>query len=161
METKELKIIIPDGYEIDRENSTLEYIKFKPKSLTYEDVAKSLFKNQITYIADSIGIRLFMCNDDYANPVNSFSKEQYEKLLALNKLINVAKYLNGDWKPNFDNNIVQIKWSIYIDKNLNTINFDGHNNFNVGTPYFKTQELAQQAVEILGEETIRKALAQV
>lgn len=31
METKELKIITPEGYEIDRENSTLECIKFKLK----------------------------------------------------------------------------------------------------------------------------------
>lgn len=31
MENKELKIIPPEGYEIDRENSTLECIKFKKK----------------------------------------------------------------------------------------------------------------------------------
>ena len=30
METKELKIQVPDGYEIDKENSTFECIKFKP-----------------------------------------------------------------------------------------------------------------------------------
>lgn len=30
MNTKELKIKIPEGYEIDKENSTLEYIKFRP-----------------------------------------------------------------------------------------------------------------------------------
>lgn len=29
METKEVKIIIPEGYEIDKENSTFECIKFK------------------------------------------------------------------------------------------------------------------------------------
>lgn len=29
---KELKINIPEGYEIDRENSTFEYIKFKEKN---------------------------------------------------------------------------------------------------------------------------------
>ena len=31
METKELKIQIPDGYEIDKENSTFEKIVFKKK----------------------------------------------------------------------------------------------------------------------------------
>ena len=30
METKEIKISVPDGYEIDTENSTFECIKFKP-----------------------------------------------------------------------------------------------------------------------------------
>ena len=38
METKEFKINIPKGYEIDKENSTFECIKFKPvKNITYED----------------------------------------------------------------------------------------------------------------------------
>lgn len=31
METKEIKINIPEGYEIDKENSTFECIKFKKK----------------------------------------------------------------------------------------------------------------------------------
>lgn len=45
METKEIKIQVPDGYEIDKENSTFECIKLKPinKFLTYEDVAKKMF----------------------------------------------------------------------------------------------------------------------
>ena len=30
METKEINIIVPQGYEIDKENSTFECIKFKP-----------------------------------------------------------------------------------------------------------------------------------
>ena len=51
METKEIKINIPEGYEMDKENSTFECIKFKPikKELTYEDVAEELFsKNMFT-----------------------------------------------------------------------------------------------------------------
>ena len=31
METKELKIQAPEGYEIDKENSTFECVKFKHK----------------------------------------------------------------------------------------------------------------------------------
>ena len=31
MKTKEVKITIPEGYEIDKENSTFECIKFKKK----------------------------------------------------------------------------------------------------------------------------------
>lgn len=31
METKEVKIQVPEGYEIDKENSTFEHIKFKKK----------------------------------------------------------------------------------------------------------------------------------
>jgi hypothetical protein len=32
METKEIKINVPEGYEIDKENSTFDCIKFKPNS---------------------------------------------------------------------------------------------------------------------------------
>ena len=48
METKELKINIPEGYEIDKENSTLECIKFKPikKYITYKDICAELFKKE-------------------------------------------------------------------------------------------------------------------
>lgn len=39
MEAKELKIQAPEGYEIDKENSTFECIKFKPikKGITYKN----------------------------------------------------------------------------------------------------------------------------
>lgn len=47
METEEVKIQIPEGYEIDKEKSTFEFIRFKPikKFITYEDVCNKIFKN--------------------------------------------------------------------------------------------------------------------
>lgn len=45
MDTKEFKVQIPEGYEIDKENSTFECIKFKPikKDITYDDICNTLF----------------------------------------------------------------------------------------------------------------------
>ena len=37
MET-EIRIQVPEGMEIDKENSTFECIKFKPKEITYVDI---------------------------------------------------------------------------------------------------------------------------
>ena len=37
METKEIKINVPDGYEVDKENSTFECIKFKPIKSKFSD----------------------------------------------------------------------------------------------------------------------------
>jgi len=37
MDIKEIKIVPPEGYEIDRENSTFEYIKFKSISKRWKD----------------------------------------------------------------------------------------------------------------------------
>ena len=50
-----ININIPEGYEIDRENSTFECIKFKKKQLTYEDIAKKLFKDKDCFFADATG----------------------------------------------------------------------------------------------------------
>ena len=44
MERKEVKIQAPEGYEIDKENSTFECIKFKPiNNPTYKDISNNLF----------------------------------------------------------------------------------------------------------------------
>lgn len=40
-ETKEIKINIPEGYEIDKENSTFECIRFKKKDDTYRHKCQS------------------------------------------------------------------------------------------------------------------------
>ena len=39
---KELRVEVPEGYEIDKENSTFECIKFKPKGIkTWDDLCKA------------------------------------------------------------------------------------------------------------------------
>lgn len=51
MEQKSIKIYIPEGYEIDMENSSFEEIKFKPikKQITYDDVTRNLFDGNNVY----------------------------------------------------------------------------------------------------------------
>lgn len=96
METKEIKINVPEGYEIDEENSTFECIKLKPikKELTYEDVAEELFSSSL-FTLDTIGRICNVCSaiskfDKY----NATNKKQLERLLALNQLFNIAEYYN-------------------------------------------------------------------
>lgn len=89
MEIKDnkLTINIPDGMEIDVENCDLEtgVIKFKKKELTYEDIKASLKLNEnmtgIDVVAD----------------------ENVNRLYAINRLMCIAKFYNGDWKPNWKN----------------------------------------------------------
>ena len=49
---KELRVEVPQGYEIDKENSTFECIKFKPKGIkTWNDLcAASLNSNEVREI---------------------------------------------------------------------------------------------------------------
>lgn len=96
METKEIKINIPEGYEIDKENSTFECIKLKPikKELTYEDVAEELFHN-ICYYTNRHGeivttIGLIATKDKN----KAITKKQLYRLMALNQLFNIAEYYN-------------------------------------------------------------------
>lgn len=164
METKEVKIQVPEGYEIDKENSTFECVKFKPikKDLTYEDVAKELFEYKYCVFYDSRG-RIYetpcLDSDCCLQPNKFKSIKQAEKLLAINKLMNVAKYLNCDWKPDW-NDGGGTKYFLGIKEHFcRAIYIDFTCNYNFSIVYFKTRELAQQAIDILGEETIRLALS--
>lgn len=115
METKEIKINVPEGYEIDKENSTFEYIKFKPikKELTYEDVAEGLFDGASFYISDH-GEVLYLSETYKKNEKNNAtSKKQLERLFALNQLLNIAEYYN--------------KKSPKEEKKIHCINFDKRN----------------------------------
>lgn len=97
METKELKIEAPKGYEIDKENSTFERIIFKPikKDITYDDVCNSILKTG--YYTDNRGRILHVTDfieDVKIDKNNATNKKQLERLLALNQLLNIAKYYN-------------------------------------------------------------------
>lgn len=164
METKEVKIQVPEGYEIDKENSTLECIKFKPikKSLTYyEDVAEKLFLDINAYRIDGFGNIdgcLYHCKRNCFIPNICTSEKQAEKLIAINMLMNVAKYLNGDWKPDWDKP-QEKKYYIKVDAYPYNLKVDFNLCYRDGNTYFKAEELAKQAIEILGEDTIKLALS--
>lgn len=86
MEIKDnqLTINIPDGMEIDLQNCDFDtgVIKFRKKELTYEDIKASLKLNE-NMICISV--------DD----------NNSAKLSAINRLMCIAKFYNGDWKPNW------------------------------------------------------------
>lgn len=74
--------------------------------------------------------------------------------------MNVAKYLNGDWQPNWDNkNKIEYKYYLYIHYPGNKIEISYVASCCSDGIYFKSEELSQQAVDILGEETIKLALS--
>lgn len=98
METKELKIQVPEGYEIDKENSTFECIKFKliRNDITYKDICKKLFGKGYYYFGDRGEIREIVEFDDKtcADRNNAAYIKQLDKVLALNQLLNIAEYYN-------------------------------------------------------------------
>lgn len=160
MNAKELKIEAPEGYEVDWENSSNNVIRFKPvkKKITYQDVKEKLFSDKEHYV-ESAGIINSSKNTRYygENIIIATSIQQIQQLLALNKLMNVAKYLNGDWEPDFTN-FSERKWWIEYDFEDSIIDTNFSFYYRISVVYFKSEELALQAIEILGEEEIKKAL---
>ena len=155
MEANKLTIIPPEGMEAYQEGNE---IKFRPikKKVCYEDVAKKLFYDKLTYYTTISGtLDTYHPTSSYCCANNGTSNKQLRKLLAINKLMNVAKYLNGDWQPDW-NNHKELKYYICISKytSMYVATCD-----NTSFVYFKTKELAKQAIEILGEETIKLALS--
>lgn len=140
METKELKVLVPDGYEIDKENSTFECIRFKKKSVTIMDIMDK-YKSKCYYPIK----------------VLATSNNHMKKILAINSLMIVAKYLNDGWVPDF-NNMKEPKYMM-ATTNGNTVYIEKAYGFKASIVYFKTNELAQQAIDILGEDTIKQALS--
>lgn len=158
--SQSLEFKIPEGYIFDKDNSTENVIRFKPikKKIKYYDIAKKLFLNKITYFISVDGkISSYLLKENPSIANNATSKQQLEQLLALNKLMNVAKYLNGNWKPNW-NNYNTTKWFIFFDHDKKEIQTRSWYIINPGCVYFKSKELALQAIEILGEKEIKVTL---
>ena len=96
MDTKEFKVQIPEGYEIDKKNSTFECIKFKPKDITYEEVCKEIFINRCGFFISNSGeiVEGILNYPSSLDRNNATNREQLRKLLALNQLLNIAEYYN-------------------------------------------------------------------
>lgn len=97
IKNNQLTIDIPEGHIIDVEHSDLSkgIIKFKKSNITYKDIEDALnLEKDLTGVA---------CN------VNNVIK-----LSAIDKLINIAKYYNKGWKPDWNNGI-EFKYYIVFD----------------------------------------------
>jgi len=154
MKEGELTVEIPEGKIVDWEESKKQNkIVLKDKQLTYEDVCEKLFKND-HYIIAWEGYPIKCCGAIY-KASNATTEHQLECILSKNKLATVAKYLNEGWKPDKDSDIYYIN---NYHGNLVIYFIKEECSACSGQTIFKSKELAQQAIEILGEETIKLAL---
>lgn len=152
---KQITITVPDNYELKQVGNTYTIVE-KENKLTYEGVSEKLFLNrEVVHFNGAGEIETFTCEVGHSYPTNCTSQKQVEKLLAINKLMNVAKWLNNGWQPDWDE-INEDKY--YMDIHDDTIAIEYACNTACMDIYFKSRELAKKAIEILGEETIKIAL---
>lgn len=126
VKNNQLTIDIPEGMEIDLENSDLAngIIKFKTKSITYNDVYNELNDTNIT-------INIYFGNE--------------VKLKALVKLMNIAKYYNNDWQLNWSNS-KENKYCIKFDYHKDRFYVDYNNSIGAGDVFFKNSEDARAVI---------------
>ena len=127
MENNQLTIDIPEGMEIDLENSDLAkgIVKFKKKDITYDDILQS-------YATDFCGIRV--------------PNHCIDKILAISQLMNIAKYYNGDWNPNW-RSLMESKYYIYYSTRSNTYGVSNTSSTNYGNIYFRLYKYAKAVID--------------
>ncbi len=137
---KDLKITPPEGYQIDKENSTLEHIKFKP-------IQKKLPK-EWRDMGDIFGYtftktQIDMCsveNDHHLSTKLFPTKEEAEASIALAQLCQLRDVYNDGWKPNWtDTNTCG-----YLIKYYNESIFVGKTALDRVVLAFKTEELRDE-----------------
>lgn len=150
-----IEIEIPNNKEVDWEESKKQNkIILKDKQLTYNEIRSEVLKGTFYFIGNDGNIKqgCYGHTDNCAKTSN-----QLECLLSLNKFINTAIYLNGDWKPELS---LKSVYSIVDSYGaLRIYKYDIDSPEISGRVIFKSEELSKQAIEILGIQTIRKALS--
>lgn len=128
IKNNQLTIEIPEGMEIDLENSDLinGVVKFKKKDITYDDVWSAIIAKDI-------------CSEMNFSIINN------KKLNAINKLINIARYYNRDWKPDWSNS-KENKYCIKFDYHKDRFYVDYNNSIGAGDVFFKNSEDARAVI---------------
>lgn len=140
METKQIKIEVPQGYEIDKEKSTFENIILKPIEEKLP-LHVQYIPNRFFYI-NSIGT--VIRNDNGYQTANSLSTENRAKaFIALIQLVELRDAWNGDWRADWENEsdkycIIFIKDKTMITSSITTCSC---------VLNFKSKELAEKFAE--------------
>ena len=125
---KELRVEVPEGYEIDKENSTFECIKFKPKGIkTIEDLYKSVKTFDGYWV--SCDETEFGYNRIYSNVNKSvfLTEKEAKSALAMAQISQLMPYYGGaitdeDWANEKLRKFI-------IDRYNNKVFFDANRSF--------------------------------
>lgn len=131
IEQKEIKINIPEGYEIDKENSTFECVKFKPvkKYLTLLDIHEK--------------VSPILPDTEYNRPV---APDRHKKVVAYASLSDIAEYYNQHY------NLLKVgkyvpKYYIFYDKVNSIYDVESDANISKGVIYFENSADAYAVIE--------------
>ena len=123
MESKEMKIHVPEGYEIDREKSTFESIVFK--KVEAKELPKSwegLLGVSGCYVDSNSKVDVFKGCFTKEETKNVFpTRAEAEACLALSQLCQLRDRYNDGWKPDWKNEkelkyVIEIFWDNIVKR---------------------------------------------
>lgn len=119
--------------------------------ITYADVLKELYLGKTTYwIYDQNIESGKQSSYNFEDAVNCTSVAQVKRMVAFNKLQNIAKYLNNGWGPDFYS--LEEKWAIVKERKGFTAKYNQLTN-DAGV-YFKSEQLTNEAIRLMGEDSL-------
>ena len=119
--------------------------------ITYDEICMELFFKKTAYWVVSDRISSTTVGEDCYNDINNCASEaQCKRMVAFNKLQNIAKYLNKGWKPDFT---YSSNYTICKDC-TGEYSFLTNCTYQAGAIYFKTIELAREAIRLMGEASL-------
>jgi hypothetical protein len=118
--------------------------------ITFDEVMKSLFYNNLAWYVDMFGKVKSNKTTLFADRNNCTSQSQVEKWLCINDLMNLAKYFNHDWVPDWTNSSEK-KFTIVLT-NVQELKFEAVEVSETifGFVFFKSAESTLEAIDILG-----------
>ena len=132
---QKIEIEVPEGKQaILKDGKIIFEDIFKPKEKTYDDI-----QNKIMPYTETV----------FTTPMHK------QKCITFRKLLEVANYLNGDWKPDWDDTS-QHKYLIVYNNRKKVFEINASYWVSVNGVYFSSEENALKAIEIIGEEELKK-----
>ena len=143
-----------DGKLMVRKKTEHENVPNKEEDgniITYDNICKKLFCNNKIYWAYKDGVDSDMASpSNYKDVDNCTSEAQVKRLIAFNKLQNIAKYLNGDWKPDFC--CSEKKWS--ISEKFGNFEPAFSVTENGAKVYFISEYATKEAIRLMGKDSL-------
>lgn len=121
------------------------------KLITYGDILKELYLGKTAYWIYDKNIEFGkQTSYNFEDAVNCTSVAQAKRMVAFNKLQNIAKYLNNGWVSNFNGE--NKNWFICIDGGKYGAKFSKW--FNDGSVFFNSEEDVEEAIRLMGEDSL-------
>jgi len=124
------------------------------KKKSINEIMYSLYYKKETFFVDMFGKVKSNQTTLYSDRNNCTSQEHINKWLSINDLLNIAYFLNQNWKPN---------WKTKKEKKY-TFSVENENiivqkvEYPISIVYFPSEDIAQHAIDTIGKEKLLQIL---